>query len=297
MKSADPNFTEVSDDALLGKALVIVGAPRSGTTFVANIINRHPDLAYIGEPRLIWRYGNDGKSDLLRPEDARPAVKRYVRSSFAAEVRRQGRARLITKSPENSLRMPFVDQILPDCRYVHIIRNGLDSVLSIRQRWLSHGAGVTSLRWRKRLKEMKLRQAPAAAVEVLRRLVPRRFRPFVGRGVWGPRIPGLGGLLHDLELLEVCCLQWRLCVEAARHAGQHLPPDRYLEIRLEELSDDLMRRILDFCGLDDDAAVWSCFREQFDPARPGGRTGHADPAEVERIMQWIGPTMQWLGYT
>ena len=94
-----------SDDELLQSPIFILGAPRSGTAILADVLRSHPDLAYVREPRFIWRHGNDGKSDLLQPADARPEVIAHIRASFAGLVRSQGRSRLLEKLPSNSLRI------------------------------------------------------------------------------------------------------------------------------------------------------------------------------------------------
>ena len=104
-------------------------------------------------------------------------------------------------------------------------------------------------------------------------------------------------MLKDLELLEVCCLQWRMCVEATCQFGRSLPPQRYFECRLEDMSETLLGEILEFAELDPAAQVWDAFREQFDPSQPARRTPHADADEMETIRRWIEPTVLWLEQT
>ena len=292
-------MTALSDDQLLENPVVIVGAPRSGTTIMGRFLEPHPMLHSALEPRLVWRYGNDGKSDMLRPEDARPDVVRYIRRTFAKQVRDAGKTRLLEKTPSNALRLGFVDRVFSDCKYVHIMRNGLDSVLSIRSFWIksAHGIkGVEPGRLGQRLREVGVRRLPMYAAEALRRFMPGPGKKLIGRNVWGPRIPGIRGLMKELDLLEVCCLQWRMCVESACLYGRALPSDRYLEIRLEDLSPKLLADVLAFAKLDDDPAVWEKFNREFDPSLAGARKSTATPQEIETILRWIEPTMAWLGY-
>jgi hypothetical protein len=101
-------------------------------------------------------------------------------------------------------------------------------------------------------------------------------------------------MLRDMGLLETCALQWRMCVERACRAGRELPADRYLECRLEDLGENLLRRIMDFCHLPESREVFEAFRTHFDPSQPGGRTVNADPAEVELVSRLIEPTKAWL---
>lgn len=283
-------------DSHLIRPIVIVGTPRSGTTFLGKVLSAHPSLAYLEEPRLTWRYGNDHKSDMLDPQDARPEVCEYIRRQFAAAVQSAGRERLLEKTPSNSLRLGFVDQVLPDCQFVHILRHGVDSVLSIHGYWQQHSVGIKPQKVAERLREMNWRRAPYYFKEAFRRVLPRRLSRLASQPVWGPRIPGIDGLLRELDLLEVCCLQWRMCVESACQFGRQLPADRYLECRLEEMSPELLRSILRFAGLEESDAMWATFEREFDPTLPRGRRDGADQGEIETINRWIEPTLQWLGY-
>lgn len=281
----------------LERPIVVVGAPRSGTTLLGQLLGHHPSLAHVEEPRLTWRYGNDAKSDMLAPADARPAVCQHIRSTFAAAVRQAGKQRLIEKTPSNSLRMGFVDRVLPGCLFVHIIRDGVESTLAIRSFWQEHARGVIPRKLLERLREMNPRQLPYYAREFMRRVMPRPLAGLVKQPVWGPRIPGIDGMLQELELIEVCALQWRTCVEAARDYGRTLPSDRYFECRLEDLTPDVMKSLLQFCQLDDSPEVWQAFEREFDPAQTSHRRAQAAPADVDTIRRWIAPTMAWLGYS
>jgi hypothetical protein len=280
----------------LDRPIVLVGSPRSGTTLLSDLLQVHPVVAYLEEPRLVWRFGNDAKSDALRPEDARPDVCRHIREHFAKFVAEQGRERLLEKTPSNSLRLGFVDRVLPECRIVHIMRHGVQSVLSIRKFWEKYAGARIEGRIRRRWKEIDWRRAPFYAKEALRVLLPRKFAHLAGQAVWGPRIPGIDGLLRDLDLLEVCCLQWRMCVEAACAYGRALPDNRYMECRLEDMSPDLLREVLEFAELEDVPAIWERFEQRFDPSQPGSRVAAADSEDIDRILAWTEPTLKWLGY-
>jgi hypothetical protein len=232
---------------------------------------------------------------MLRTADARPEVCQHIRSTFGAAVRGAGKARLIEKTPSNSLRLEFVDRVLPGCVIIHTIRDGVESVLSIRKFWEQHARGVPKEKLFQRLKEIELRRAPYYAKELLRRAMPKSLSGLVGKPVWGPRIPGIDGLLQDLELLEVCCLQWRMCVEQACLYGRRLPQGRYLEVRLEDMSPALLQSVLDFCDLEMTPEVQAGFDEMFDEGLTTRRKTAASPEDLETIRRWIEPTMEWLG--
>ncbi len=289
----------MDDDEILTKPVVVVGSARSGTTILGELLQVHSTLFSLVEPRFTWRYGNDSRSDMLRGDDATPKIIAYIRRKFASQVRQAGRVRLLEKTPSNSLRLEFVDRVLPDCRIIHIIRNGVDSSLSIRSYWhqAAHGIkGVNPGKFRERIRELELRRFPNYAMEALRRFAPWPLTKLLGSNVWGPRIPGIREMIKELELIEACALQWRTCVEAARHYGRTLPSNRYMEVRLENLTMEKFRELLEFAELSEEPAVIQNFRETIDPHLPMSRRAQASYHELQLLNKWIGPTMEWLGY-
>jgi Sulfotransferase family len=283
----------------LDRPIILLGAPCSGTTFLGQTLGHHAALAFADEPRFVWRYGNDHKSDMLSPQDAREDVKRYIRGYFATFVHDAGAARLLEKHPSNSLRPEFVATVLPDCRFIHIMRSPIDAVLAIRSGWMNHAYGTKRIppgRLKNRMRELSWPRLPYYAKEAILRLAPERVARVLGRNIWGPRLPGIEGLLRDLEILDVCALQWRMCVETAIHFGRRLPPHRYLEIWLEDLSPQLLRQVLTFCELDDDEKVLRVFSRTHDPTLAHGRRAKADAADIDRILRWTESTMSLIGY-
>jgi hypothetical protein len=154
---------------------------------------------------------------------------------------------------------------------------------------------------RKRKSEISLRRLPFYAKEALYRLAPKSIARSLGQNIWGPRLPGIDGLVRDLEILDVCALQWRMCAETAIHFGRRLPSDRYMEIALENLSPELFRRVLVFCELDDDEEMLRAFDQNYTcrfakrTALANGRRAEADPADIDRIRRWTEPTMALIG--
>ncbi|MFO0944503.1 MAG: sulfotransferase [Planctomycetota bacterium] len=177
-----------SQDSVLKKPIIVIGAPRSGTTILGECFAAHRDLEYIEEPRLTWRYGNDDKSDRLLPADARPEVIQHIRSSFAKRILDKGKTRLLEKTPSNSLRLGFVDRVFPDCKFVHIRRNSVDSALSIRRFWLDHAKGLKPNKISERLRELNA-SCFYYGKEFLRRILPGASFPCgcPGLGAENPR--------------------------------------------------------------------------------------------------------------
>lgn len=278
------------------RPIFIIGSPRSGTTLLGNVLAAHPQLAYSEEPRLIWRRGNDGRSDYLRPEDARPEVVASIREAFDEFVESKDKQRLLEKTPSNALRLDFMRAVYPDGVFVHVLRNAYDTALSIRS-YTQGAAGLPSKGVLvRRLKEMKLRQLPRYGREVARRVLPKWMRPGGAPPAWGPRLPGMDSLTRELDPLALAALQWRSCVEAACQAGRAFPAGQYMELRLEELDEDVLRKVMEFCGLPESEEVIETFRAKFRPSDPTGRWAKADPAHLELIRRFTEPTLRWLDY-
>jgi len=275
--------------------VIILGAPRSGTTLLASILGAHPQVTVIGEPRLVWRFGNDRRSDQLRPEHATPQVVDHIHQHFAAALPDGDEARLVEKTPANSVRPRFVDAVFPDARYVHITRDGWGAVPSMRTFWERRAVGVDVkqvAKLRRRLREARPSQVPHYLGEVIGRLSPAARRH---TSLYGPRLAGIQEMADELGRLETAALQWRACVDQAASFGRPLPADRYLEVKLESLDRRTVATIVGFCGLAPDPVVSDRFDAlyQRDSAR---RQAALTDEERMRVAPWVTATNQWLGY-
>lgn len=276
--------------------IFVIGSPRSGTTLLGNVLAAHPDLAYAEEPRMTWRQGNDKYSDYLRPEHARPKVAQGIRRDFEQFVTDRGKKRLLEKTPSNALRLDFMRAVYPDGVFIHVLRNAYDAVLSIRSYSTKHSTGLPRAALLKRLREIKPAQLPYYAKEAAARILPEPLNVFGRKPAWGPRLPAMSDLQGELDPLQIACLQWRSCVEAACQAGRTFPENQYMELRLEDLNEDVLRRVMDFAQLPESPEVLETFRAKFRPQDPTGRRNTADHNQLQAIKRWTEPTLQWLGY-
>lgn len=95
----------------------IVGLPRSGTTLVDQIVTSHPDATGVGELAFF-----DGEA---------PADVSDLREAYLARLAAAG-ARVVTnKYPANFRHLPLIRRLLPEARIVHVVRDPLDTCLSI----------------------------------------------------------------------------------------------------------------------------------------------------------------------
>lgn len=110
----------------------IVGCARSGTSILGELFAAHPRVAYCCELQMLWNgILPEGPDHRLTREDATPAAVEKARLGLAAIVRMPPGKIFVEKNPKHALRIPFLDAVFPDARFVHIIRDGRDAVASL----------------------------------------------------------------------------------------------------------------------------------------------------------------------
>jgi hypothetical protein len=204
--------------------IFIVGAPRSGTSLLRNLLYSHPQLFFRSETQFIpafYRvYGNPrSRSQALklakkmvkmewisRWEENIDVNKMAEQGTFAGLVdnmfmqvaRREGGSVWGDKTPHYVRDIETLREIFPAARFVHIIRDGRDACLS----------------------QLKAN--------------------------FGPRT------------IYCAAEYWKKCVEAGLQSENHVPANQLMSVRYEELLLDTekeMRRVCDFLDLPFEAAV------------------------------------------
>lgn len=207
-------------------AIVIIGAPRSGTNILRDVVCRLRGFGTwpCDEINPIWRHGNlDYRNDALPARRATATVRSFIRGHFARLAAARDLDIVVEKTCANSLRVPFVDRVLPEARYLFIVRRPEDAVPSAMQRWKSSLDIAYSLR---KLRFTPLSDAPHYMLGALRNRLARALRGGGRLSTWGPRPPEAGAWRLDQSLAEICVVQWRACVEASVSALQVMDRSR-----------------------------------------------------------------------
>lgn len=145
-------------EAVSRQFVFIVGAPRSGTTWLHRMIAEHPQVAAV-DPELTWfsRYlppalGNferekqhmdngdwqQGLPVLFTPEEMMQGLRELTGLVYERVLRtRPAATHIVDKHPNYANHMGTIARILPEARFIHIIRDGRDvaaSMISAAQR-------------------------------------------------------------------------------------------------------------------------------------------------------------------
>jgi hypothetical protein len=198
--------------------VVLIGAPRSGTTWLQRSLASDPRVVSPQETDLFskfvapldgaWRRSLRGGPQewaqrrfkglpaVMSEEDFTAAVRSFVATTFDAVAALKPSASVVVeKSPSHSLHAPLIVRYAPAARFVHIIRDGRDVAASL----LAASSGWGSS--------------------------------------WAP------------QSVRAAARTWREHVERGREAADVAP---YLEVRYEALRGDTaveeLRRVFAFCG-------------------------------------------------
>lgn len=221
---------------LTAAPVVVIGAARSGTNMLRDALTALPGITTwpCDEIPYVWRHGNRAHpDDEFPPALATDPVRRYVRRAFARQG--HGAPWLVEKTCANSLRLGFVDAILPEARYLVIERDGPDAVASAMKRWRSGFDPGYSL--------AKARFVPPSDLPYYgARFLANRLRRLAARdrrlAVWGPVFAGMRDLPRDIPLAELAARQWQRCVARTRSDLAHVDPVRVRRLRYEEFVAD-----------------------------------------------------------
>jgi Sulfotransferase family len=247
----------------------ILGCGRSGTTILGNLLAQLSSVTYLHEARDLWTsaypetdvwtehaVARHGKL-VFTESDENPRKTRALKKLFALELRKSRRPILVEKLPINNFRLPFIRRMFPDCRFIHIWRNGLEVArsiesMSIQGRWFR----PDQYRWN--LLAEYAQSMPETA-----------------------HLPALCQSDYEKGLLE-----WRVSTEAATSFLGRLPQDNWLEVSYSTFVADPFgtnERLTDFLHLTPEQTV-----RDFIQSNVRRCSENRDGAEVTKLERLIG---------
>lgn len=214
--------------------VIIIGAPRSGTNMLRDLLVELPGVGTwpCDEINYIWRHGNVRyQSDAFEPEMATPGISEYIQKQFDEFAGKHKFDVVVEKTCANSLRVGFVNQVVPGAKYIFIVRDGLDVVGSALLRWkaeLDIGYLLKKARY------VPVGDLPYYATRYLWNHIYRLVSGKKRLAFWGPALDGMDGIVASHTLEEVCALQWAACVDAAEGELRKLDPNQVIRVSYEK---------------------------------------------------------------
>ncbi len=162
----------------------VCGVTRSGTTLLRLMLDSHPDVAIPGEthwvPKLIKaqerrKHSGDELADLivdhkrwgdfhLEASELRASYNALdpvtaadaIRAFYMLYAEREGKSRYGDKTPGYVKEMRRIQRVLPEARFIHIIRDGRDVSLShLRMNWGPETYAESARLWRNRIRKAR----------------------------------------------------------------------------------------------------------------------------------------------
>ena len=269
------------------RPILVIGCPRSGTTLLLQALRAGPELKSVqSEGHILW-------DEFRRPRDhgwdsdARSAAqiddreRAYVNCAIRLVVR--GR-RFVDKTPENCLRIGYLDALFPDATFVFLHRAAAENVSSLMEGW----------RARPRFVKYRLPETLDG------------LGPLSGNSWSFVLVPGWRSLRHA-RLEEICAQQYVACNEAVLAARSTIEPTRWIDVAYEDLvatPGTVMRELYARLGLafTDEAGRYASSLAE----NPSRTTISAPRAEkwrdhnlvaVERVLPLLEDVERRLGYT
>lgn len=255
--------------------IFIVGAPRSGTTFLGTCIGELPEISYHFEPIAI----KAATSYVYTHQWSDKKINRFYPSVYSWLMRLHFDAdlRLADKTPRNSLIIPTLLRVFPNAQFVFIQRDGRDAALSLSKKpW-----------YQNQVKDKGLRE-------------PSGY-------LFGPQArfwvePNRADEFETTSDLHRCAWIWRHYVEHVLAAKSHIPPSQFYELTYEDLVEEPQNNaigILDFLNISSAQS-----RELFidyvvqnsNSSSVGNWEKELSSEQLQEVNQEIGNLLKSLGY-
>lgn len=166
-----PNLPDLPDTLV-----IMMGSPRSGTTWLHSMLGDHPDVCTTGELKVFdhftsrWEESWNDLEDVVEGDLERwhgvgsvwsAGQLDAVMRNFAEEVYRTVMANrpeasvFLDKTPAYAAHVEHIDRLFPQARFIHVIRDGRDVAASMiaasrgwGSTWAASSVREAAIRWR-----------------------------------------------------------------------------------------------------------------------------------------------------
>jgi hypothetical protein len=266
--------------------IFIVGMPRSGTQLLFHVLRESGELG--GMPREghdAWRAYHhprrwEWRGDRVRAGQVQPGESRFLTAWFRSYC---GERRLVEKTADNLVRIPYLLELFPDATFIVMKRNPCDVLNSYINMWRQPEG-----RFRSYFVPIRL-QIPG---------YPHEHR-------WCSTLVEGWKEMTASPIPEIALAQWREYVSCLEEARRLVRPENWLELSFEGLLADpgaTLATVCDRTGLRSDAAMDAKLSELVanpintltPPGHEKWRTQNAE--EVRALLTRVAGPARVLGY-
>ena len=269
--------------------IFIIGCSRSGTTVTYETFATSPLLLSLGyEIPEFWDslwgpHHNDWASEAATAENATPE---HRDAALRFYYQRLGTGRVLDKTSNNVMRLPYLYRLFPAAMFIYIHRDGRDNISSMMDGWRHD-------------RHFCLEQFLGSSPEPVA-INKGEFQE------WSFFLPPGWRDYNQASLEEVCAWQWITANRLALEAKRVIPARQWIQLRYEDIFDHpvgMFESAFEKLGIPFDAAVRRHCENLTSrptsivsglPARQKWRS--RNPEAIKRILNRIEPLMRELGY-
>lgn len=290
---------------MINNPIIIVAAARSGTKIFRSALNASNEVvAFPYDINYIWKYGNYHiPHDELKVENITPQIKKYIRKGFRKLLDKSNAKFVLEKTVSNSLRVDFVKEVFPDCKIVHLYRDGRDVTVSARECWK---ASLFSKKIQpphlliKKAFQFPFISARSYLLDYTSSYIKRFIKKEKKVNSWGPRFKGIDDFSKSNSLIKVCAMQWAKCVDHCLTSFSRLEENKdYINVRYEDFVREPelhLEYIADFIGIKDFSPLRNYAQKKITDNFVGYWKHKLTSEETDTIRPFIDKYLKILGY-
>lgn len=265
------------------RPVFIVAAPRSGSTLLFETLASSSQLCTVGGEAHWLVEGIESlrpgaptvDSNRLTAEHASAAIANDIREQILARLKdhtgqalsEPGERRFLEKTPKNSLRIPFFNQIFPDAQFVFLWRDPRENISSIMEAWRSG-------QW-------------------------QTYPKLEGfDGPWSLLLPPGWRDMNGRPLAEIAAWQWRTTNAQVLDDLEIVSPERWTVVQYADLVRDpasTVGKLCEFLRIPVDPSLAQRLSEPLPPARytlttPAPDKWRANEAEIAAVLPSVQAT-------
>jgi hypothetical protein len=196
-----------------------------------------------------------------------------------------------------------VRAVFPECKFIHLYRDGRDVTADARLCWQS-SMWSNRIQPKQDLIKKAINFPLTAAWPYLLNYISTYATRLVSKEKhvksWGPRFKGIDGILKVHSLLEVCGIQWSKSVELSLKALLKLKENvDYINVRYEDLVREPIRelhKIIDFLKVTDYKSILEYGEKNISDEYVGFAKQILTPDELEELNPHVSLYLSLLDY-